>query len=110
MQPFSDCREDVCDTIASEYNLFVQDFDNTQLQMNSPLTLSQIYSLVLNLLRQKYSLECSLNTLRHIPNKDYSLRQLEMTIATSLAQHGQQIDSWADGLTQEIAEVESPTA
>ena len=46
MQPFSDCREDVCDTIASEYNLFVQDFNNAQVQINSPLTVSQIYSLV----------------------------------------------------------------
>lgn len=68
-----------------------------------------------SLLQQKNSLECSLNTLRHLPNKEDSLRQLEMTMktllkTTSLAQYGQQIDSWADGLTQEIAELESPPA
>ena|SRR5581483_11974300 len=110
MQPFVDCHQDICETIASEYNLFVQDFNNAQLQMQSPLYLSQVYALVLNLLRQKSTLECYLNTLRNLPNKPESLQQLEMTLATSLAQYGQQIDTWADGLTQEIAELESTSA
>lgn len=75
-----------------------------------PVSKIQVYALVLGLLRQKNALECYLNTLRNLQNKSESVQQLEMTLATSLAQYGYMIDTWADDLTQEIAELELSSA